>query len=264
MKKSNKNGQQRYKKTLELVRIARNHLHQSMSQSEIAELCGVSQPTVSKWETGDALATIDNIKPLREKFGDLLTRVSRHYWSPRELEHGTGETTYDVRADPDQKEVVTHQITVVRSIGKQSPPSAFSRYHYRVEGHVILSSSCDGPVPSHLRNHDASDRVPVKKVVIHHQGGGLFRIVELCRLFETIEPDSGECYVLGVPMHRRPWVVDKIHKPLSADELLNRVDDYSKQWIIDGIAAYDLPMSVRKALFDNGFPVSDIVIYPVQ
>jgi hypothetical protein len=106
-------------------------------------------------------------------------------------------------------------------------------------------------------------RIPLKKVVLHHQGAGLFRMVELCRLFETTEPE-GETYLLAVPLPRRPWVVEKIHEPLPADALLKRVDDYSNQWIAAGIDAFDFPMKARKALLDNGFPVSDIEIYPVQ
>lgn len=104
----------------------------------------------------------------------------------------------------------------------------------------------------------------MKKVVVHHQGGGLFRMVELCRLFKSSEEPGGESYVLGIPVRQRPWVMERIHDLVSAADLVQQLDEFADQWITQRIDAFDLPMKARKALQDNGFPVNDVEIYPAS
>lgn len=235
-----KSGDKPYKRTRQLVEIALNHPRDSMTQREIATLCSVSQPTVSKWASGEAKASVANILPLREKYGDYLSQASKHYCS-----------IWPVTEGDELK-------------GERLPPQEFKLYHYRVEGHVILSVTCGGPVEDKV--YVGVNIVPKKKLVIHHQGGGVFRLVEQSRILETNEspgedhPLSG---LLSVPMyHSSWWMLEKIHQPLKAMELVTQLDDFAERWMQEGLDAFDLPMKVRKALCDNGFPVSDVKTYP--
>jgi len=60
---------QKHQKTKELIRIA---LNEGLTQEEIGNLCRVSQGQVSKWKSGPALANVDQVKPLLDRFGYLL------------------------------------------------------------------------------------------------------------------------------------------------------------------------------------------------
>jgi transcriptional regulator with XRE-family HTH domain len=59
----------KYQKTKELIRIA---LREGLTQEHIGKLCRVGQPQVSKWKSGTAFASVDQVKPLLDKFGHLL------------------------------------------------------------------------------------------------------------------------------------------------------------------------------------------------
>jgi len=110
------------------------------------------------------------------------------------------------------------------------------------------------------------DIEPKKKLVIHHQGGGVFRLVEQSRILETVSaPDEDHLLsgLLSVPLyHPSWWVLEKIHQPLKAMELVTQLDDFAERWMQEGLDVFDLPMKVRKALCDNGFPVADVKTYP--
>ena len=63
----------KFPKTKELVRIAVND---GMTQIQIANLCRTQQGQVSKWKTGTALATRQQLEPLLELYGEKLRRTS--------------------------------------------------------------------------------------------------------------------------------------------------------------------------------------------
>lgn len=60
---------QKYKQTQELLRIA---LKAGLTQTEAAKLCRTQQSQVSKWKNGEALANVDQVKPLLDRYGYLL------------------------------------------------------------------------------------------------------------------------------------------------------------------------------------------------
>lgn len=70
----------RFSSTKELVRIA---LNDGMTQIEIAQLCRTQQGQVSKWKSGIALATRQQLKPLLERYGEKLRRTSFKLYQTR-------------------------------------------------------------------------------------------------------------------------------------------------------------------------------------
>jgi|GEM_PF-5804962 len=63
----------KYPYTKELVRHAREK--GGLKQTKIAKMCGVQQSVVSNWCTGPKKATLEQIKPLVEMFGDVVKKV---------------------------------------------------------------------------------------------------------------------------------------------------------------------------------------------
>ena len=70
----------RFPSTKELVRIA---LNDGMTQLQIAQLCRTQQGQVSKWKSGIALATRQQLKPLLERYGEKLRRTSFKLYQTR-------------------------------------------------------------------------------------------------------------------------------------------------------------------------------------
>lgn len=70
----------RFPSTKELVRIA---LNDGMTQIQIAQLCRTQQGQVSKWNSGTALATRQQLKPLLERYGEKLRRTSFKLYQTR-------------------------------------------------------------------------------------------------------------------------------------------------------------------------------------
>lgn len=68
--------------TKDLVRIA---LNDGMTQIEIANRCRSQQSQVSKWKSGERLATRQQLQPLLERYGERLRRISFKLYQTKHL-----------------------------------------------------------------------------------------------------------------------------------------------------------------------------------
>ncbi|MDO1510664.1 MULTISPECIES: hypothetical protein [unclassified Neisseria] len=143
MKESNENHVNKpkrkpFKWTRELVKLA---LHEGWTQKEIADKCRTQQSIVSAWSKGEKQGTEQQLKPLLEIFGYKLRRNTfKVYWG----------------FDSETKEKV----------------------FYKVEGTVIFSQV----FYKFQRNNSCSSKkiiskTPEYKIIVHHQGNSLFRLV---------------------------------------------------------------------------------------
>lgn len=61
------------KQTRDLVRLA---LNDGLTQADIARMCRTQQPRVSRWKSGESLATEDEVRELKRLYGHRLRRAS--------------------------------------------------------------------------------------------------------------------------------------------------------------------------------------------
>jgi len=67
----------KYKHTRELIKIA---LDDCMTQEEIAKVCRVSQPQVSKWKNGQSRATEQQLSELLKRYSHRLQRATKRFY----------------------------------------------------------------------------------------------------------------------------------------------------------------------------------------
>src|SRR5690606_11052484 len=136
---SEKTGKNAKKKPFRWTKeLVRLARNENWTQKEIADRCRTQQSIVSAWSKGTKLGTEDQLRPLLEVFGHKLRRMTfKVYWS----------------FDPETKEKV----------------------FYRVEGKIILSLLfCN---PRRDKSGKLIRELPRHKLVIHHQGRDLFRVI---------------------------------------------------------------------------------------
>lgn len=92
MSSNSAESKKKFSHTRELVKIA---LDDGMSQTEIARMCRTSQSVVSGWLNGTSRAKMTAIRPLIERYGSRLSRVSAKYYiaEPASVDRSAWKTT---------------------------------------------------------------------------------------------------------------------------------------------------------------------------
>jgi len=214
-----KSGKNAKKKGFKLTRqLIRMATNDGWTQKDIADTCRTHQSIVSAWYKGQKLATEQQVRPLLEIYGHKLRRNSfRVYWN----------------IDPETRE----------------------KKFYRVEGKVILSEAF----------HDArrepsgklTKKIPVHKLVVHHQGDNRFLVIMQSRLHFQHSSQELESTVSDAV-----WGSEIHPDPLNTEELVKFVDQYAMKTLRDFPSdANTLPFIIRQALLQHGFDVSGVVEY---
>nr|VFJ54523.1 MAG: hypothetical protein BECKFW1821B_GA0114236_101914 [Candidatus Kentron sp. FW] len=197
--------------------LVRLALHDGWTQKEIADKCRTQQSVVSAWNRGAKLATEKQLKPLLEIYGYKLRRNS---------------------------------FRVYWSINTETNEKTFCR----VEGKVIFSQSFNDP---RRENYKLVKRIPIYKLVVHHQGGDQFLVILQNRFIFEHTNEELECSTEdGI------WT-SSISGPKTCRELIEFVDKYSVETLEKfPCDANTLPFLIRRALLNHGFPIEGIVEYP--
>jgi len=124
-----------------------------------------------------------------------------------------------------------------------------------VEGKVILSHAFFDPRRD--QRGKLVKKVPLHKLVIHHQGEGKFRVAIQARLKFRESNQELECSVEDAIWN------SEISEQMDTKKLLQFVDGYSEKQLIDFPSdANTLPFLLRQALLNHGMPVDGVVEYP--
>lgn len=197
--------------------LVRLALNEGWSQTEIAQKCRTHQSVVSSWSKGEVLATEQQLQTLLEVYGHKLRRNSFRLYW---------------NIDPE-----SHQ-----------------KSYFKVEGKVILSQTF---YDARRARHKLVKKVPMLKLVFHHQGDNKFRLVFQNRL--TFKVSSEE---LESTVEDAIWA-SEVSEQCELVELLNVIDKYAE----DKLEKYPsdantLPFIARQALLNHGFHVDGVVEYP--
>lgn len=138
------------------------------------------------------------------------------------------------------------------AIGEDKRPT-----YYKVEGKTILSQSFCDPRRAGTR---LEKKIPKKKLVVHDQGRGQFRIVFQQRLVFKDTNQELEC-----SQEDAIWG-SSISDSMSTPELLASIESYCEKELKQEYLAdfYTLPFLIRKALLNHGHSVEDLVEYPAS
>ncbi|WP_372627679.1 multiprotein-bridging factor 1 family protein [Arsukibacterium sp.] len=197
--------------------LVRLALNDGWSQTEIANKCRTHQSIVSKWSKGETLATEQQLQPLLEVYGHKLRRNSFRVY-------------WNIDPETQQKS------------------------YFKVEGKVILSQAF---YDARRVKHQIVKKVPMMKLVIHHQGDNKFRVVIQSRL--TFLNSSSE---LESTVEDAIWGSD-ISEQYELAELLKIIDKYAESLLSEYPSdANTLPFITRQALLHHGFSINGIVEYP--
>ncbi|WP_278432831.1 hypothetical protein [Stutzerimonas kunmingensis] len=211
-------GNNSKKKPFKLTRqLIRLALNDGWTQREIAEKCRVYQSVVSTWSKGAKCATEAQLMPLLEIYGHKLRRNTFRVYWA--LDSNTQAKTF-----------------------------------FRIEGKVVFAE-----VVFELKESSgkATQKVPMMKLIIHHQGADSFRSVVQSRL----ELDPPIKLTLS-SADDAVWS-SEVSDQQSSAELIDWLDGYanslSEQHPHIGLT---LPFLLRQALINHGFPVDGVVDYP--
>lgn len=210
-------GKNAKKKPFKLTRqLIRLSLNDGWTQREIAEKCRVQQSIVSAWSKGAKCATEAQLLPLLEIYGHKLRRNTFRVYWA--LDSNTQAKTF-----------------------------------FRVEGKVVFAE-----VVFKLKESSgkATQKIPVMKLIIHHQGADSFRSVVQRRL----KLDSP---MLTLSSAEDAVWSSEVSDQRSCAELIDWLDGYanslSEKHPHIGLT---LPFLLRQALINHGFPVGGVVDYP--
>lgn len=197
--------------------LVRLALNDGWSQSEIATQCRTQQSVVSGWSKGEKFATEQQLKPLLEVYGHKLRRNSFRVY-------------WNIDSDTQQKSF------------------------FKVEGKVILSQAF---YDARRVKHQVIKKVPLMKLVIHHQGENKFRLVVQHRL--VFRHTNAE---LESSVEDAVWG-SKVSELYELAGLLNAVDEYAETMLSEYPSdANTLPFIARQTLLNHGFSIDGIVEYP--
>ncbi len=211
-------GKNAKKKPFKLTRqLIRLAINDGWTQREIAEKCRVQQSIVSGWAKGAKYATELQLIPLLEIYGHKLRR---------------------------------NTFRVYWALNSTTQAKTF----FRVEGRVIFTE-----VIFELKGSSgkASQKIPVIKLIIHHQGADIFRSVVQYRL-ELASPIK-----LCVGNAEDAVWSSEVEDQRSSAELVDWLDGYARSLGENHPhIGLTLPFLLRQALINHGFPVSGVVEYP--
>ena len=197
--------------------LVRLALNNGWSQTEIANKCRTHQSIVSKWNKGESLATEQQLQPLLEVYGHKLRRNSFRVY-------------WNIDPETQQKS------------------------YFKVEGKVILSQAF---YDARRVKHQIVRKIPMMKLVIHHQGDNKFRIVAQSRL--TFQYSNSE---LESSVEDAIWS-SQVLGQYELTRLLKWIDEYAESTLKEYPSdANTLPFIARQALLHHGFSVDGIVEYP--
>jgi len=197
--------------------LIRLALNNGWTQNEIKDACRTQQSVVSDWSKGTKLATEQQLKPLLEVFGHKLRRNS---------------------------------FRVYWYIDSKTQEKSF----HKVEGTVVLSQAFND---ARRDGHRLVKKIPVQKLVVHHQGENKFRVVYQSRL--TFRHSSEE---LESMVEDAIWN-STISDQYELSELLNIIDEYALSSLNEHPSdANTLPFIARQALLNHGFNIDGVVEYP--
>lgn len=219
-KNLSEHSKKKFKATKELILIAMN---EGMTQAEIARLCRVGQPQVSKWKKGVAKAQEHQLSELIEQFGHLLMRA------PFKL--------YEVAAT-----------------------EASARRYFRVEGKILLkevfTNTCGG-TPS---NENPS---AVRVTVHDQGAGRFVLVLEgTVAAFAPMRGQSSSRAIQITDRHAVWWISDIKRQTMSGLQLyvdaLAAPSEGTEHWLsrYDGLRR--LPFLLREALLNRGYAIEGI------
>jgi hypothetical protein len=211
-------GKNAKKKPFKLTRqLIRLALNDGWTQRDIAEKCRVQQSIVSGWSKGAKCATEAQLIPLLEIYGHKLRR---------------------------------NTFRVYWALDSTTQAKTF----FRVEGKVVFAE-----VVFELKESSgkATKKIPVLKLIVHHQGVDSFRSVVQSRL-ELNSPIK-----FSVSSAEDATWSSEVSDQRSSAELIGWLDDFahslSEKHPHIGLT---LPFLLRQALMNHGFPVDGVVEYP--
>lgn len=206
------------KKFKQTRQLVKLALNDGWTQKSIADSCRSQQSVVSSWARGEKQANEEQLKPLLEIYGNKIRR--QFFKIYYNLNNETG--------------------------------FSFSK----VEGKIIFSYTYTKAIKVEFRK--SPKHISVKKIIVHEQGGGLFRTITQNRPSIT----NGQNQYLDCSVEEALWF-STISKSMNAKEIIEAIDgmskDNSKDFYNESIT---LPFLIRKAMLDHGHSVDGIVHYP--
>lgn len=197
--------------------LVRMALNDGWTQKSIAAACRTHQSIVSDWNNGAKYGHEDQLMPLLEQYGHKIRRNAFRLYWNIDPETGT-------------------------------------KSYHRVEGTVILSEAFSEPRRQHAK---LIKKIPVRKLVVHHQGKGRFRVVEQSRIQFTNTNEELES------SHEDAIWVSTVTDQFDEAGLIEYVDRYKLDELRDQPGdGSTLMFLIRKALLIHGFYVDGVVEYP--
>lgn len=210
------NSKKDKRKFKQTKQIVRLAINDGWSQTKIAKACRTHQSIVSDWYKGLKQGTEQQLKPLLEIYGHKLRRNS---------------------------------FRVYWTINPNTREKTFSK----VEGKVVLNKALSyTSVPSGYKDK----KIPIHKLVIHHQGTNKFRVIYQTRL----RTDNG--FELESTTDDSVWN-STINEQTDLEKLLEFIDTHSEENLKNqSDEALTLPFIARQALLNHGFDIDGVVEYP--
>jgi transcriptional regulator with XRE-family HTH domain len=211
------NPKKNKRKFKQTKQLVRLALNDGWTQSDIAVECRTQQSVVSAWKKGSTSGTEESLKPLLDVYGHKLRRNSFGVYWC---------------IDPETK----------------------SKTFHKVEGKVVLSQAF---FDARRDRAKLVKKIPMLKLVVHHQGLNKFRLVFQNRL--TFSHSSS---VLESSVEDAIWG-STISDQYELSDLLKEIDSYAQKTLGDYPSdANTLPFIVRQSLLNHGFDIDGVVEYP--
>ena len=220
----------KFKLTRQLVKIA---LADGMKQADIAKAYRVSQSYVSEWNNGSKLAYEHSLKPLLDKYGHQLRKVTSQLYQVRKSKQ---------------------EIELEEEKGIEEP---FPIKFVLVEGKVILREKFINPERDYQGRIKRKDAQAILSV--HEQGDNKFRCI--IQKLITFKPDNSH------PAHQEinANFFAEITEQLGLNELIQFVRHYRDESLANEsylVNYYTIDYLLLNALVMNGYQVKDIEILP--
>lgn len=230
LQQNTKAPRKKFKLTRQLIKIA---LADGMTQTEIASICRVAQSYVSDWNKGTKLGYEHNLKPLLDKYGHQLRKVTSQLYQVHKSEE---------------------KMQLEKEKGIEVP---FPIKFVLVEGKVILREKFINP------ERDRQGRIKRKDaqaiLSVHEQGNNKFR----CVIQRLISFKSTNTH----PAHHEinANFLAEISEPMELNELIEFVRAYRDKVLINEsyvVNRFTIDYLLLNALVMNGYQVKDIEVLP--